>query len=40
MTIFNVFVVFCALAAGFAIGWCMARHISKKDKPTNGKGKE
>jgi uncharacterized protein YneF (UPF0154 family) len=37
---FAVFVGVCALTAGFAIGWCMARHISKKDKPMNEKGKE
>ena len=37
---FTVFVGLCAVAAGFAIGWCMARHIEGKDKPKNEKGKE
>ncbi len=29
--LFSAFVCLCA-AAGFAIGWCMSRHINKKEK--------
>jgi hypothetical protein len=35
---FTAFICLCAAAAGFAIGWCMARHIGKKDKTTNREG--
>jgi hypothetical protein len=35
---FTIFVGFCALAAGFAIGWCMAVHIGKQKTTAKEKG--
>jgi hypothetical protein len=36
---FTIFVGLCALAAGFAIGWCMAVHIGGKETSVNEKDK-
>ncbi len=30
--LFSAFICLCAAAAGFVIGWCMSRHINKKEK--------
>jgi hypothetical protein len=38
--IFTIFVGACALLAGIAIGWCMAKHIGGREGTAKDKSRE